>query len=728
MSKMQIVLLVALSQFFLATAKAQDDPPVAPVREVTDTYFGTKIIDPYRWMENLKDPEVVSWMKAQNTYTRTLLDRISGRQELLARIRELDNAGVVVTSVRRVGEQYFYYKTAPGDESRKLYVRDGLEGTERLLIDPDKLSSPGKHYSIDYFEPSLDGRYVAYGVSPSGSEDSVLRVIGTSTGRELSEHIDRAQLANISWLPGGQSFFYNRLAKLAPEAASTERYQKNRAYLHVLGADPDKDEAVIGYGLSPEVKVLEDDFSFGAFSSGSPYVFGLVGHGVQNEISLYAAALSSLNGASTPWRKVIDVDDQVTNYDVHGDDLYLLTHRDASRFKVIRTKLSAPNVKQAEVLVAPGDAVVKSLSVAEDALYVQLLEGGIGRLLRVPFTPGAPVELISLPVDGTILSLVTEPRRPGALVRLESWTKSPLWYAYDPRTKRVSDTRLMPPSPVDFSQIESIEVKVRSVDGTPVPLSIVYKRGLARDGSHPTLLTGYGAYGFSYDPHYDPTLLPWLERGGIYAIAHVRGGGEYGEEWHQAGMKLTKQNTISDFIACAEYLIREKYTSAKFLGGEGRSAGSITISGAITQRPDLFAAALIIAGLPNVLRFEEQASGPANAAEFGSVKTPEGFKTVYAMDAYHHVKQGIGYPAVLLATGITDLRAAPWQSAKMTARLQAASRSGRPVLLRVNYDEGHGFGSTKLQRDELAADKYAFLFWQFGKAEYKPLRQRLPGQ
>ena len=283
------------------------------------------------------------------------------------------------------------------------------------------------------------------------------------------------------------------------------------------------------------------------------------------------------------------------------------------------------------------------------------------------------------------------------------------------------DTKLMPASPVDFSQIESIEVKARSADGTLVPLSIVYKRGLARDGSNPTLLTGYGAYGTSLDPSFDPTRLAWLERGGVLALAHVRGGGEYGEEWHQAGMKLTKQNTIDDFIACAEYLISEKYTSAEFLGGEGRSAGSITISGAITQRPDLFAAGLIIAGLPNVLRFEEQASGPANAAEFGTVKTPDGFKAVHAMDAYDHVRPGVAYPAIMLAAGITDLRVAPWQSAKMTARLQADSRSGKPVLLRVNYDEGHGFGSTKVQRDELLADKYAFLLWQFGIAGYQPV-------
>jgi prolyl oligopeptidase len=277
---------------------------------------------------------------------------------------------------------------------------------------------------------------------------------------------------------------------------------------------------------------------------------------------------------------------------------------------------------------------------------------------------------------------------------------------------------LVAPSPVDFSQIESEEVKARSADGTMVPLSIIHKKGLAMDGSHPTWLEGYGAYGITLDPGFRPTWLAFLEQGGVFAVAHVRGGGEYGEDWHVGGQKLTKQHTIDDFLAGGHYLIEHKYTSVTHLAGEGTSAGGVTIGGAITQRPDLFGAALIRVGDSDSLRSELMASGPANIPEFGTVKEADGFKALYAMDAYQHVKPNTQYPAILLTTGVNDPRVAPWQAAKMTARLQASTSSGKPILLRVDYDAGHGIGSTKSQRDAELADEMAFLFWQLGVAGY----------
>jgi prolyl oligopeptidase len=301
------------------------------------------------------------------------------------------------------------------------------------------------------------------------------------------------------------------------------------------------------------------------------------------------------------------------------------------------------------------------------------------------------------------------------------WTKPPLWYALDAKSGKLEDTHIVPPSPVDFSQIVSEEVKAKSADGIMVPLSIVHKRGAIMNSSNPTWLEGYGAYGITLDPVFRPTWLAFLERGGIYAIAHVRGGGEYGEDWHNAGRQLTKQNTIDDFVACGQFLIENKYTSKGKLAGEGTSAGGVTIGGAVTQRPDLFIAALIRVGDSDSLRSELMASGPANIPEFGTVKDPDGFKALYAMDAYQHVKPN-AYPAVLLTTGVNDPRVAPWQAAKMTARLQASTNSGKPVLLRVDYDAGHGLGSTKSQRDAELADELAFLFWQFGVPEFQPSR------
>jgi prolyl oligopeptidase len=720
---MRQLIRIALTALMLVPpfAFAQSQLPKTPVREVTDEYFGAKVIDPYRWLEKTSDQEVVTWTKAQNDFTRAVLARIPGRDELLTRIKALDNAGNVVSGLQVWGGHYFYYKTEPGSDNRKVYVRDTLSSPDRLLVNPEKMTTAdGKHYSIDYFQPSLDGKYVAYGVSPGGSEESVLHVLESATGKVLSDTIDRAQFASPSWLPDDKTFFYTRSQKLGPDAPPTAKYQKLKIYRHTLGGDPDNEPLAFGYNVNPNVKVDENDFSVLSYSPGAPkYLIGLVIHGVKRELDIYAIPFDANIGANTAWKKIADEADAVTGLDVHADQIFLLSHKDASRFKVLRLNLSAPDLAHAAVAVPVSEVVVTNITAAADALYVQDLDGGIGRLRRLPYT-GGDIQSVKLPFDGAIQALVTNPTESGAWLELTSWTKSPLWYALDTKTGKLTDTALVPPSPVDFSQIESEEVKAKSADGTMVPLSIIHKRGLALDGSHPTWLEGYGAYGITLDPVFRPTWLAFLERGGVFAVAHVRGGGEYGEDWHLAGQKLTKQHTIDDFLAGAQYLIEHKYTSPAHLAGEGTSAGGITIGGAITQHPELFGAALIRVGDSDALRSELMASGPANIPEFGTVKEPDGFKALYAMDAYQHVKADTPYPAVLLTTGVNDPRVAPWQAAKMAARLQASTSSGKPVLLRVDYDAGHGMGSTKSQRDAELADEVAFLFWQLGVSGFAP--------
>ena len=706
---------------FSSSVFGQVKLPKTPVREVTDDYFGTKVTDPYRWLENTSDPEVVSWMKSQDDYTRAQLAKIPGRDKLLDRIKSLDNAGAVVASLQVWGGHYFYLKTEPGSDNRKLYVRDTIAAPERLLVDPEKLTTAdGKHFSIDYFQPSLDGKYVAYGLSPGGSEDSVLHFLVTATGEGLPDVIDRAQFGQPTWLPGNKSFFYTRTQKLSPSDPPTAKYQKLRVYAHTLGNDPEKDQQVFGYEFSPNVKVTEDDFPLLVYSPAAPKALvGLVIHGVKNEKDIYVALFDANPTAKTVWTKVADDSQEITGLDIHGDDLFLLSHKDASRFKVFRTSLSKPDLANAKLVVPPSEPVVINIAAAADGLYIQDLDGGIGKLRRLSYGTGK-VEAMKLPFDGAIQSLVTNPTEPGAWLDLVGWTKPPLWYSLDAKSGKLEDTHIVAPSPVGFSDIVSEEVKAKSADGTMVPLSIVHRRDIKMDGSSPAWLEGYGAYGITYDPSFRPTWLAFLEHGGLFAVAHVRGGGEYGEDWHNGGRKLTKQHTIDDFIACAQYLIENKYTSAAKLAGEGTSAGGVTIGGAVTQRPDLFAAALIRVGDSDSLRSELMASGPANIPEFGTVKDPDGFKGLYAMDAYQHVKPDTAYPAVLLTTGANDPRVAPWQAAKMTARLQASTNSNKPVLLRVDYDAGHGLGSTKSQRDVELADEVSFLLWQFGVPEFQP--------
>lgn len=703
--------------------------PTAPVRAVTDEYFGVKIPDPYRYMENLKDPEVAEWFKAQNDYTRSVLASIPGRVTLLARIKELDQSVPArVTDLRRLpGDRYFYQKRLANEDLPKIYVRNGLNGSETLLVDSAEFTSAGSpHYAIDYYSPSLDGRYVAFGVSPAGSEDAVLRVVDVQTGRETGDVIDRAQFGSPSWLPDGRSFLYNRLQKLGPKSAASDRYLNSRTYLHVLGTDPDKDPMVFGSGLAA-VKIQPVDIPFVGIIPGTRYAIGIIAHGVQNEITTYAAPVESLSTPSVPWKKICDVEDAITQFDAQGDDLYLLSHLHASRFKVVHTQLSNPDVARARVVVAPGQAVIRNLAAAQDALYVQTLDGGIGRLVRVPYGEHKP-EQVPLPFDGNMTLAATDQRVPGTLLDMTSWTKAPKIYSYNPDAKEMSDTKLQPPGTLDESvALESKEVKARSYDGTLVPLSIVYKKGLKLDGSNPTLLQGYGAYGISSDPYFDSRRLAWLERGGVFAVAHIRGGGEYGEDWHLAGKQLTKPNTWKDFIACAQYLIDSKYTSSARLAIRGGSAGGITIGRSITDRPDLFAVAIDLVPMSDAIRVEFTPNGPPNVPEFGSVKTETGFKGLYEMSAYHHIKDGTAFPAVMVTTGFNDPRVISWEPGKMAARLQAATSSRKPVLLRVDYDAGHGIGSTKTQNEEELADQMSFALWQFGVPEFQP-QSRTNGQ
>jgi prolyl oligopeptidase len=714
------VLLTALILTLTITAplSAQSGPPVAERHNVTETFYGQAVVDPYRSLEDWHDAKVAQWLKGQDDYTRATLKAIPGREKLLARVKALDTASTRVRDAQIWGGKTFYLKADAGADNVKLYVIDHAGAQERLLVDPELLTKDGVHYSIDYFQPSLDGTLVVYGISPGGSENSVIHILETATGKVLPDSIDRARFGAISWLPDNKSFSYNRLQKLTPDMPPTAFEQRSRVYIHQLGGDPEHDRFVFGYAYSPGVKIDDNDFSFITYSPASPYFFGIVAHGTQNEATVYYIPFDQLNSSPIVWKKLIDVDDAVVRYDVYKDDLYLVTHKNKPRYEVTRTSLKNPDVAHAAVVVPASEVVIQEADVASDAIYIRDLDGGIGRMRRLSFD--GHIEPISAGAGLSVAAISLTPTEPGTLVHVVSWTTAPRWLQYDSKTKTAADTGIQPPLPIDTSAYEAVEVKAKSDDGTMIPLSIIRAKDTKLDGTHPTHLIGYGAYGISYDAFFDPVWLAWLERDGIIAFAHVRGGGEYGEEWYRAGYKLTKQHTIDDFIASARYLIANQYTSPQRLSGEGTSAGGILIGGAITQRPDLFAGALIRVGCSNALRMEFEPNGPPNIAEFGTVTTPDGFKGLFAMDAYQHVKDGTAYPGVLLTAGINDPRVDPAQPAKMTARLQAATSSKKPVLLRVDYDAGHGMGSTRAQHDLEFADEMSFLLWQDGDPAFQP--------
>jgi prolyl oligopeptidase len=706
------LLLLALTSYTLA----EESPLAAPVRNVTDEYFGTRIDDPYRWMEDLKAPETQGWIKSQGEYARKYLDQLPMHGELLARLQELNSTVAVVEEVNRVAGRWYYFKTRPEDNDRSLYMREGLEGAERLLVSPEEISSAGKRYSINAYSPSPDGRYVSFVVSIGGSENGEIRVVETATRRDMGERIDRARFDPGAWLPDGKSFLYSPLQKLPPGAPPNEAHEKRRIYRHMLGTSPDEDEAVFGYGVDPKIELDPTVTPQAAIQTGSPYVFIFGFRGTLQDMEVYSAPIDTLTQKPIPWRKVVSGEDRVSGFAEHGGELYLRTHKNTPRYEVVRLDLKNPDISKAKVVFPASQGVLEGMVAARDALYVRMIDGGPQRLWRVDYQRGTPRE-IKLPALGSVFDLDGNVQTDGVVFSSDSYTRSPTTYVYDLTRDTLRDTQLNPPHPARFPDVETSLVKVRTHDGTEIPLVILGKKGLKRDTSNPALLYGYGAYGFNQlDPVFQTANLPWLERGGVLAFAGVRGGGEYGEEWHQAGQQKTKPNTWKDFIACAEYLIAEKYTAPRHLGIQSASAGGILISNAIAERPDLFGAAVIKAGVNNMLRYELIPIGTLNVPEFGSVKSHEGFTNLLAMDGYHKIKAGVKYPAVLLMHGMNDPRVDPWMSAKMAARLQAATASGKPVLLRVDYDLGHGFGTSKQQWNEQQADIYAFLFEQLRAA------------
>ena len=730
-------MLRSLAATLVAAAMVSWPAPPSPpaVVPVTNDYFGTKLVDPYQYFEHLDDPAVQRFFRQQADYTNAVLDRLGpAREQLRREITRLAQSGPVVYSVTVVGDRLFYLERPPGANNARLVVRDP-SGRSRVLLDPDalaKATDSKTHLSISNILPSPDGTHVAVGLVPGGAEAQThTRIIDVASGKLSREDFPRTWFGATAWTSDSKTLFYNQLPELKPGQSENERELRSLVYRHVLGgAAPDT--AVFGIDLDPNVSFVPTDFPFVSISSVSPYAIGAIAHGVQNETTLYVAKASNLAaGTHVAWRKVADVDDDVTAFDLHGSTMYLLSHKDASRYKVLALDLSSAEqtAKNAPVFVPASDVVIQQIAVAGDGLYVRGIRGGLANLRRVSFANHGAATEIALPFAGTMQEFGTDSRVEGAAVGLVSWTHSLLLYRLS-STGTLADTGILAPSPIDTSQYTSIEVQSRSSDGTMVPLSIVMKRGTKLDGSNPTYLEAYGSYGLDIDPYFLGPRFAWLDHGGIWAVSHVRGGGEYGEDWHLAGKGATKEHTIDDAIGAARYLIDKEYTSPSHLAIEGTSAGGIMVGGAITQHPELFAAALDVVGWTDGLRSEvAEPNGATNVPEFGSPKTEAGFKALYVMDAYQHITKRTAYPAVMAVTGINDPRVAPWQPAKFVARLQQATSSGRPVLLRVDYDAGHGMlAASEAQRISLLTDEFTFLFWQCASPLFAGIPTRIASQ
>lgn len=703
-------------------------PPAAAIRDVPETFFGTTVPDPYRWLEDTKAPDVQAWMKAQSDTTAAVLARIPGRQALLDRLLQLDESvpARVAQVLRQEGGRWFYERRGAADNQFKLYTRQG-RGPERLLVDPQALEkATGKPHAINYYDVSPDGRVLAYGLSQQGSEAAVLHRLDVTTGRAIAEPISRADWGGTSFTPDGRQLAFLRLQEMKPGMAPTEKYSNASVWLMDARAPVESARRVFGRGL-PGVDIAPEESPFLSFTHDGRWAIGLVINGVQREWKVFLSPAAAVRAGRPQWRQIVGTDDLVVNVTYMRDTLYLLSHQGAPRYQVLALDLKRPEMKRARVVVPQGERVITGLAAAADALYVEARVGNVKRLYKRAHLADAPLTEVALPVAGSFQLNADEggmsaanPKLPGLVLDLQGWTQARQIYEVA-ANGQVRNTGLQPQGPFDApTDIEATEVQVKSHDGALVPMSVLHKKGLKLDGSHPTIVYGYASYGVTEEPFYSVSRMAWLDAGGVIAFTNPRGSSVYGQDWYKAGFQATKPNTWKDAIACAEWLVAQGYTTPARLGVWGGSAGGILVGRAITERPDLFAVAVPQVGVMDMVRSELTANGVPNIPEFGTRTNEPGFRALLAMSTYHQIKDGVKYPAVLLTHGVNDPRVEVWESSKAAARFQAASTSGRPVLLRLDWDAGHGIGNTKKQQWEERADIFAFMLWQMGMPGYQP--------
>jgi prolyl oligopeptidase len=698
-------------------ARAQATYPNAPKRPASDTYMGTsgpvKVTEDYRWLENLDDPQVKDWVTAQNAATRRVLDGLPQRIAIRDELKQLvGNAPTARYGFRFAGGKLFALKRQPPKNQPMLVVLDAnvenpdsLDG-ERVVLDPNTRNDKGTT-AIDWYVPSHDGRLVAVSLSDNGSEKGSLHIIDVATGDERSDVIPRVQNptagGSVAWNGDNSGFWYTRYpAPMERAAADAGFYQQ--VYFHSLGARSTLDKKVFGDDLPRIAETALES------SDDGKYVLASVRNGDGGEVGFW------LRGPNDQWRKLADFTDGYRSATFGRDGkLYALASKGSPKGRVVAMKLDAPSLAKATTIVKESDATIEDIVPAASRLYVEVLTGGPSEIrvytLAGKPLPGPATEPVSTATIGARLA------GDAILFGDQSFVTPFAWYALDPRRNGGKPAKTMlsaPPEDLAMGDLDVRRVMARSKDGTQVPVNIVMRKGTKLDGANPTLLTAYGGYGVSMRPRYSRLTMFWLRHGGVFALANLRGGGEFGEDWHAAGKLTKKQNVFDDFAAAAHLLIDQGYTNPKKLAIEGGSNGGLLMGAELVQHPDLYGAVVSHVGIYDMLRVELTSNGAFNVTEFGTVKDPAQFDALYAYSPIHHVVDGTAYPPILMTTGINDGRVDPWQSLKMTARLQAANPKGKPVLVRVAGDAGHGQGMSLSSAIELDADTFAFIFDSLG--------------
>lgn len=691
-------------------------PPSKQV-EVSDTYFGVTYKDNYRWLEDMKNPEVVSWFKQQAEYSNSTMSNISGRDELIAEWRKLDKLQpALYTSIVKEGGRTFFKKKMPGEKVAKVYYREKSSSADVLLFDPLTFIA-GKTLSVETMRPSYDGKKLLIGYAENGAEVSTLRIMDVDTKQLLSDVIPNTA-GVTSWSFDNNSIMYRWVRSADNNDVNGRLNPKTK--LHTLGTAYESDIDFFSAEKYPELNIAAKSYPYVYLSKQAPeYVFAGEGT-VQKELAVFYAPINQFNSGKIQWKTLCKTSDKLIGSAILNGKIYAITHKNSKNYKLIATDLENPNWDNATTIVEEKDMSLKSAIVCKDYLLLIYNDGINSHVYRYnPKTKS--IDKVELPFGGTANLQNIDKETNEFLVRITSWNKPATEFFYNAKTGSFTNSPFNQESeyPAEYKDLVVEEVEVKGHDGVMVPLSIIYKKGIKKDGTNVCFMNSYGAYGSSMVPGFSSNFAALAIKGVIIAIPHVRGGSEKGEEWYKAGFKTTKPNTWKDFISCAEYLIKNGYTTASKLGGTGTSAGGILITRAITERPDLFAAAICNVGCANAMRLEFSSNGPVNIPEFGTIKDEAECKALYEMDGMQHVKDGVKYPAVMGVGGWTDPRVTVWQPGKFVAAVQNASASNKPVLMKVNYDNGH-FTEDREVTWANFADQFAFVMWQCGHPDFQP--------
>ena len=724
--------LCLLAVSAVAQTASVPKPPDAPKRPVTDEYFGVTVTDDYRWLEDWDDPAVKQWSAAENARTREYLDHLPARAAIKDRLKQLIGGGSAsYFNLQFRAGMLFAEKYQPPQQQPMLVVLRSADdpGSARVIFDPNSASAKGS-LAMDFFVPSFGGKYVAAALSQNGSEDASAHIFEVATGKELADVVPRVNFAtasgSIAWKADSSGFYYTRYPQ-GDERPGEDANFYQQVYFHKLGTDPKLDIYIVGkeFPRIAEIKLHTSD--------DGNWLLASVANGDGGQFAHY------LMDADGKWTQITHFEDGIVSVKFGVDPaLYLLSRKDAPRGQILRLPLSHLALAEAKIVVpqTPGGAAetdrasIEDFVPAWDRLYIVDIIGGPSRVRifgrkasQGGGQRGAPLVFepmgeIPLPPISSVGQVV--PIGGDALFFTSTYLNPPTWYRFDAATGKAFPTALVQTSPIHFDDAEVVRDFATSKDGTRVPVNIIRRKGTRLDGTNPTLLYGYGGYGISEEPYFlGASARLWLDQGGVYVDANLRGGAEYGEEWHLEGNLTRKQNVFDDFLACAQYLIDQKYTSPAHLAILGGSNGGLLMGAAFTQRPELFRAVVSEVGIYDMLRVELDPNGAFNVTEFGTVKDADLFKALYAYSPYHHVKDGTAYPAIYMPTGENDHRVNPMESRKMIARLQAADSSGHPILLRTSSNAGHGLiGASVDEAIEQGADLYSFLFDQLG-IQYK---------